>query len=200
MEYIDVINNSSKYEVASSLQYLDKSVDDLYSYLSEDDIKLLDNYTKKYNRNIKKYLLESMYIDKDLQKQVDRLTDIINMSKSNEKLTIFRGACLDSLGKLAIKQDNIYTTRTFYSTTLNPFIAKDFMQSTSFIPTPGHTGLILQLELPYNYPMLYLHPFSSCDEQEVLFAPGMRFEVTSSSKEVDKEYNKEYVLLKGKIV
>lgn len=156
------------------LKYSSCNNGNFFLYLSIQSIK--DKYPNLYTDFMDKFKVKTP-IDDISNKDLVILDKIIKKMKIPRPLTVYRGTSIERFNDLTICNGNIIRNIYYMSTTLNDNFIKYFIDYKR--------PLLLEINLPKNYPALWLHPYSFYPlECELLLGRNHEFKIVD-----DKDVN-----------
>lgn len=148
--------------------------------LSDEDERALIGYSTFCYLSISRALLNGKVETNSIDSMINHLQKAISLSKLDMPLTVYHGTninLLDMQENDPTRFSKEFTCKTFMSTSIDIDVAR------SFTYTKAGQGLILEINLPKDYPALWMKPFSyHPKENEVLLLNNTTFLVDSVFK------------------
>lgn len=148
--------------------------------LNDEDQRALIGYSTFCYLSISRALLNGKVETTNIDSMIHHLRKCISLSKLNMPLTVYHGTninLLDMQENDPTRFSKEFTCKTFMSTSIDINVAR------SFTYTKVGTGLILEINLPKDYPALWMKPFSyHPKENEILLLNNTTFSIDSIFK------------------
>lgn len=148
----------------------------------------LNGYTGNTCKLMSDILLKKNNFSKDglniLMSDMNLIRKCIKLTKLPIPLTVYHGTSKDYLNTYPLEQ-GFYKMSTLMSTSLDIEVAFNFMTHYN------DNGLILQIDLPINYPALWINPISKHgNEKELILLDNTRFDIINYEELEKNEFLK----------